>query len=346
MENTSTQNDTQAKGQKKISKQVMIPVVGLLLFAAVAAAAYFYMPAKYRPLKGDEAVQKAVDYVNANMLSNGVKASFDKQTIKLEDGLYAFKLTVEGQDYDAYVTKSGKLFFPQVIDISGKTEEANKVEMTKTDKPDVKVFVMSYCPYGLQAEKMYLPVYNLLKDKANMGIYFVNYAMHGKKELDENLRQYCMQKEQNDKYAAYLECFVASTAGEDGAVNPAACLAKAGVDKTKLNACVSSSDAEFKVTENYNNKDTWLSGSYPTFGVHEELNKQYNVQGSPTIVVNDKDAGSALAARTPEEFKKLICSSFNNEPEECKTDLSSDAPVPGFGAGTDNTASSGGGCAN
>jgi len=218
--------------------------------------------------------------------------------------------------------------------------------MTKSDKPDVKVFVMSYCPYGLQAEKMYLPVYNLLKDKTTMGIYFVNYAMHGKKELDENLRQYCIQKEQNDKYAAYLECFTASTAAADGTVNPATCLAKAEVDKTKMNACMSATDAQFKITENYNNKETWLSGSYPTFGIHEDLNKQYNVQGSPTIVINDKDAGTALTARTPEAFKALICSTFNNEPDECKTTLSNEAPVPGFGAGTDNTASSGGGCTN
>lgn len=55
---------------------------------------------------------------------------------------------------------------------------------------------MSYCPYGLQAEKMFLPVYDLLKNKAEMGIYFVNYIMHDKKEIDENLREYCIQKEQ------------------------------------------------------------------------------------------------------------------------------------------------------
>jgi len=202
-----------------------------------------------------------------------------------------------------------------VINIGGETEEAKKKELTKSDKPDVKVFVMSYCPYGLQAEKMYLPVYNLLKDKSTMGIYFRELRDARQKELDENLRQHCIQKEQSDKYAAYLECFTASTAAADGTVNPATCLAKAEVDKTKMNACMSATDAQFKITENYNNKETWLSGSYPTFGIHEDLNKQYNVQGSPTIVINDKDAGTALTARTPEAFKALICSTFNNEPE-------------------------------
>jgi hypothetical protein len=349
MENTSNQGETKAKGLRafKVSKQVLIPVVGLVVFAAVAAAAYFYMPSKYRALTGDQAAQKAVDYVNANMLANGVKATYDTKTVKLEDGLYAFKLSVEGQDYDAYVTKSGKMFFPQVIDISGSTEsQPAETEIAKTDKPDVKIFVMSYCPYGLQAQKMYLPVYNLLKDKATMGIYFVNYAMHGQKELNENLRQYCIQKEQGDKYAAYLECFTASTAGADGAVDPAACLTKAGVDKAKVKACVSATDTEFKVTENFNNKETWLSGNYPTFKVNDDLNTKYNVQGSPTIVVNETDAASSLTARTPEAFKQLVCAAFNTQPAECQTTLSSDAPIPGFGAGTDASASSGGGCGN
>lgn len=315
----------------------------MLLFAAIATAAYFYMPAKYRPLKAEEAVKTAVDFVNTNLLAaNVAKATY--KDIKEEDGLYKFTLTIEGQDYDSYITKSGQLFFPQVINIK---QEIEKSQLTKSDKPDVKLFVMSYCPYGLQAEKMYLPVYNLLKDKTNMGIYFVNYAMHGKKELDENLRQYCIQKDQNDKYVAYLECFTSSTAGKDGSVDPATCLAKANIDKTKLNECIKATDEEYKVTANYNNKDTWLSGSYPTFEVNNELNEQYNVQGSPTIIINDKDASSQLSSRTPEAFKELVCSAFNEKPAECDTTLSNDAPAAGFGTATDNanTANSGG-CGN
>jgi hypothetical protein len=345
MENT-LKTEMPVKGPAKISKQILIPVVGLLVFAALAAGAYFYK----KPLTGDEAAKKAIEYVNANMLADGVTATY--KDVKSQDGMYAFKLTVEGQDYDAYVSKSGKLFFPQVIDISAaqeKTAETPK-EVTKTDKPDVKVFVMSYCPYGLQAQKMYLPVYNLLKDKATMGIYFVNYAMHGKNELDENLRQYCIQKEQGDKLAAYLECFTADTyyatcEGAECSADYKTCIAKAKIDNVKLSACVSSTDTQFKVSEGYNNKETWLSGKYPTFEVNADLNTQYNVQGSPTIIVNDTDTGSLLTARTPEAFKQLICSSFNTQPEECQTALSTEAPIPGFGAGTDASASSGGGCA-
>jgi len=340
----------------KIPKNVLIPVAGLVIFGAIAAAAYFnifQIPEKYLPAKNltaNVAAQKAVDFVNKNMLSEGITLSF--KDAKDENGLYTFKLTVQGKDYAAYVTKNGKLFFaegiPQAIELDkplgGETASA---EVAKSDKPDVKVFVMSYCPYGLQAEKMYLPVYDLLKDKATMGIYFVNYAMHGKKEIDENLRQYCIQKEQNDKYAAYLKCFVEGTTSADGTGEYSKCLTQAGIDQNKLSACVAGTDTEFKVTADYNDKNTWLSGSYPKFAVNDDLNTKYNVQGSPTIIVNDKDVSSSLATRSPEALKQVICSAFNNQPEECKTALSSDQPSTGFGAGTETaTDSSGAACGN
>jgi len=332
----------------KITKQVLIPVVGLFVFAALAAAAYFLLPSKYRPLTADEATKKAIAYVNANMLAPGVTATY--KDVKTQDGLYAFKLTVEGQDYDAYVTKSGKFFFPQVIDISGADAAAETTEtptqVTKTDKPDVKVFIMSYCPYGLQMQKAYLPVYNLLKDKATMGIYFVNYAMHGKKELDENLRQYCIQKEQTDKMAAYLECFTTSTPGADGVADYAGCLTKAAVDKTKLSACVVAADTEFKVTANFDNKDSWLSGTYPKFEVNDALNVQYKVAGSPTVVINDVNASNMMASRSAEGLKQVVCAAFNQQPEECSTVLSEATPKSNFGAGTEDAAAQSGGCAN
>jgi protein-disulfide isomerase len=338
----------------KISKSVLIPVVGLVLFAAIAAGAYYWMPAQFRPMKvmkADAAAKKAVDYVNKNMLAQGTTASYKE--VKSENGMYTFKLTVQGKDYSAYVTKDGALFFaegiPQAIPLDKSLDSASgkaSASVTKSDKPDVKLFVMAYCPYGLQAEKMYLPVYNLLKDKATMGVYFVNYAMHGKREIDENLRQYCIQKDQDNKYAAYLQCFVdsASPSG-DAAANYSSCLTKAGIDQTKLSSCVASTDKQFNITKNFNDKSTWLSGQFPKFTVNDDLNTKYNVQGSPTIVINDKDVSESLTTRSPEALKALICSAFNNQPAECKTKLSADQPSTGFGAGTAAAGAAAGGCA-
>ena len=209
---------------------------------------------------------------------------------------------------------------------------------------------MSYCPYGLQAQKMFLPVYDLLKNKAEMGVYFVNYIMHEKQEIDENLRQYCIQKEQKDKYYNYLSCFV-----KDGDFNK--CLTEANIDKNKMNSCISATDTQYKITEGYNDKSTWVSGQYPKFGVNDNLNQQYGVGGSPTIVINDtvvvtdqqycpggniKCAVISNLDRSPEKFKEIVCNAFTNLPSECSQTLSSEASSPGLGTGTDSSGSSGG----
>ena len=78
----------------------------------------------------------------------------------------------------------------------------------KSDKPNVELFVMSHCPFGTQAEKGIIPVVNLLKNKINFSVKFVDYSMHGKSEIDENTLQYCIQKEESKKYIPYLTCFL------------------------------------------------------------------------------------------------------------------------------------------
>jgi len=60
--------------------------------------------------------------------------------------------------------------------------------------PRVELFVMSHCPYGLQVEKAILPAVKLLGDRIKFNVRFCNYAMHGKAEIDEELLQYCIQK--------------------------------------------------------------------------------------------------------------------------------------------------------
>ena len=304
--------------------------------------------AKEKDLSPQEAGEKAIEFANKNLLSEGSTATL--VSVKEENGLYTFKLKVDDQEYESYVTKNGKMLFVQGVkmeETNGEPEASEPVQVEKSDKPNVKLFVMSYCPFGLSAEKMFLPAYDLLKDKTDMGVYFVNYAMHGKAEIDENLRQYCIQKDQKEKYSAYLACFVADTAyndckSGDCTANFQKCLAEARIDESVLGKCVSESDTQFKVTANYNDKASWLSGQFPKFDVHTELNVQYGVEGSPTVVINDTKV--EVSPRTPEQFKKTICAAFNSEPAECAIELSNESPSSGFGSDSSSSGASSGAC--
>ena len=286
-------------------------------------------------LSPQQAAEKAINFLNQNILQEGMEASLIE--VVENNGLYKMKTNINGQELDLYISSNGKLLFTQFIDLESEPEsneegEEKSQEIPKQDVPDVKLFVMSYCPYGLQAQKMFLPVYDLLKDKAKMKVYFVNYIMHEKQEIDENLRQYCIQEEEKEKYGDYLSCFVKEGDFES-------CLSEANIDKAKLSQCISDTDTEYNITANYENKDTWLNGNFPLFDVQKELNEKYEVRGSPTVVINDQVV--SINPRSPEKFKETICQAFTTEPEECSQELSSEALTPGFGEGS---SSDGGSC--
>ncbi len=194
---------------------------------------------------------------------------------------------------------------------------------------------MSYCPYGTQIEKGMLPVLEALGDKIDFELKFCDYAMHGEKELTENLLQYCIQKEQNDKLDDYLNCFLA-----DG--DSATCLNTAGINKSKINSCVTKADKEYKVSDNYKNKVGW-QGSYPSFDVNKIDNEKYSVGGSPTLIINGKEISSN---RDPAGLLTTICGAFETPPQECQTVLSSASPSPGFGFNTTSDNNAAADCGN
>jgi hypothetical protein len=103
---------------------------------------------------------------------------------------------------------------------------------------------------------------------------------------------------------------------------------EAKINTSKLNSCVSATDKEFNITKNFNDKSIWAGGSFPPFDVYKADNEKYGVQGSPTLVVNGEQIQSG---RDSAGLLAAICSGFTNAPEECKKQLSSEAPSAGFG---------------
>jgi hypothetical protein len=217
-------------------------------------------------------------------------------------------------------------------DAAQQAAQAQQQELATTpkmDKPVVELFVMSHCPYGTQIEKGALPVAELLGSKIDFSVKFVYYAMHGKTELDEQTLQYCIQKEQKDKYLKYLACFLEAGKTAD-------CITKTAIDKAKADACVAATDKLYNITGKFNDQTTWLSGRFPVFDIYKDLNTKYAVQGSPTFVLNGKQVN---AGRDSASLLKAVCAGFNTQPAECSQTLSSAQPAAGFGGTASATAS-------
>ena len=314
-----------------------IVLLGLALTLVFAGCSLKNQAVKISP---EEAMAKGQSFINENLMPEGSEVTVLEA---VEDsGLYKLKVKLPAtqgeQEVDSYMTLDGKTFFTQGLKIdeieqekqdaqNGTQAEAPKASaptnLDKSDKPVVELFVMSHCPYGTQIEKGILPAVEALGDKIDFELKFCDYAMHGQKELDEELNQYCVQQQGSNKFNVYLKCFL-----EDG--NTSNCLREANIDQTQLNTCIKNTDEQYKVSSNYGDKSTW-KGSYPTFNIFKADTDKYGVKGSPTLVINGKQISSG---RDSASLLNTICAAFNEKPQECNASLSSDTPSPGFGYGT------------
>ncbi len=188
---------------------------------------------------------------------------------------------------------------------------ATTAELPKKEKPEVKLFVMSQCPYGTIAEKAMEPVVDLLGDKADIKLYFIANdngdgtfkSLHGQPEVDGDMRQVCIDKYySNEVLYDYLVC-VADDYRNLGSIWEK-CAKDNGIDVAKIKSCFDGDEGKTLLAENVKEAE------------------KYRVSGSPTLIINDQRYNGA---RTSEGYKQAVCSSFAEEQEECAEVLSGTA---------------------
>jgi len=313
-------------------------IIAIIVLVVIVGASFGYTKYLKKTDVGIEGAKAKVnDFIKNNAPNSGQGVTI-KDVVKDKDsGLYQVTIDANKQSVVTYMTPDGKKLFLQTVDLSAQKPAADATQapakaadVPKTDVPDVRLFVMSYCPYGTQMEKGILPALNVLGSKIKYTLEFVNYSMHNdvtkndRKELDENLRQYCIQKNQPTKLSAYLTCFLKKGQGTE-----TSCMATAGVNAVQVKSCMAQADTQFNVTKDFNDQNSY-QGNFPIFEVNKDDNVKYGVQGSPTLVINGVQAD---AQRDPASILKTICSGFTNPPKECSTALATTAGAPGFGEG-------------
>ena len=293
----------------------------------------------------DAAGKKAQEYLSKHILKDGINAKLGE--IK-EDGAYlyavSFQIEKDGKELEKvtlYVTKDGKrLTLGPVLDMSkgpgeqqGAANKAKAQNIPKKDKPEVSLFVMSGCPFGVQAEQAFAPAIKALGDTVNFTPRYILYpgfngggpdmcldkdnkycSMHGVEEAREDVRQICIWKEQNEKWWDYINKFNEKCASNFGASTTECSKQVAnesGVDFAKVETCVKTQTSAL---------------------LEEELKvaKEANAQGSPTIIIN----GSQYeGGRSPNDILTAICAGFNKKPEACNVKLDGNAPAAQGGCG-------------
>ena len=93
--------------------------------------------------------------------------------------------------------------------------EKNAGTSDNLEKPvTLDMYIMSQCPYGVQAEDGAIPAVKKLIDSVDYNIYFIANdngdgtfsSLHGQPEVDENMRQICIMEKYPELFLDYLTC--------------------------------------------------------------------------------------------------------------------------------------------
>ena len=168
-------------------------------------------------------------------------------------------------------------------------------------KPEVELFVMSYCPFGVEAEKELLPwLDKKFGDRVNFTLQFIASletsedsddsetlkfrSLHGQLEVVENIRQVVIAEHYPEKLTDYVLCR-ADHLKESWQI----CAQKVGLDIGKINRIVESDEGKQLFAENI------------------KRSKALNISSSPTVVVDGVVVDRELVHKST---RKGVCTAF------------------------------------
>ena len=311
----------------KIKKMVVwqwLTVILAVLFVASIFTGGFKGAVTAQKISAKAAAEKAVDYINTNLLQQGMAATL--KSVSEKNGVYDIKISIAGREYDSYITVDGSLLFPSSFDIDKKIEVPAETqtpqEIPKTAKPKVDIYVMSFCPYGNKAEDTMLPVYKSLKDNVEWNVHYIVSvigenikSLHGQIETDEDMREVCVKKNYGiDKFWQFIT-YINKNCGSDGSCWKEAAK-EIGINTDKVQECYDKEGIELMKKE-------------------AEAANSAGVGSSPTLIINGIESNAVYQYGDSEAYKTAICSAFSDAPEECSGEkLSSSSSQTASAAGS------------
>ena len=138
-------------------------------------------------------------------------------------------------------------------------EELLASRIARMGKPTLELFVMSHCPYGVQAEEKIIPIVKKFGDAIDFKLHFIAQekmapaaqnispftSLHGYPEIAENIRQLLIAQEYPDRYLDYILC-----RGKKLDKSWEDCAQKLGIDVAKIQALFDAPEAEQLFREN------------------------------------------------------------------------------------------------
>jgi glutaredoxin len=311
-----------ARGESviKIKKQVKnlgsgwIPLV-IIGIIVIASASYLLRNANQSYPSADSVESIALKFIKSELIDPTVVTNVSVVNFSQMGSFYnmTLSLTVNGQTQAAavYISEDGQYIFLQDPMKIKTAQSAPATAKNKSDTPIASVFVMSFCPYGQQAENGLYPVVNLLGSKINVELHYIvskqgaSYvSLHGDSEVNEDVRQLCIAETYNQQTLwNYINKVNSNCSLNDIETCWLTAAQSSGINSTAVQQCADTQKAAL---------------------LDQEITAttSLGISSSPTIFINNQEYSGG---RSADAFETAICSAFNTQPSECSVALNSAA---------------------
>lgn len=127
-------------------KKNLIPLAIIGAGILIAGALYFTQgkeALESETLSSQEIAERAIEYINANILAEGNTASLID--IVEEGDVYKIQLKIGDQEYDSYASKDGKLLFPEGYSLEEQTETQDETLESQPEASPEKLEALAKC---------------------------------------------------------------------------------------------------------------------------------------------------------------------------------------------------------
>ena len=172
-------------------------------------------------------------------------------------------------------------------------EELLASRIERMGKPTLELFVMSYCPYAIEAEEKILPIVKEFGEQIDFKLQFIAQeksepsahditpftSLHGYPEVAENIRQLLIAQEYPDRYLDYILCR-GKTLNKSWEV----CAEKLGIDVARIKALYDAPETEQRFRENIQRAAALGITASPTIlvdGHQFQANQLLRASGTP-----------------------------------------------------------------
>lgn len=92
--------------------KILAIILAILLIISICTSGFRTL----KKVSADEAAEKAIGYINQNLLQKGAQASVI--SVKDTGDMYNIQLQIDTRTYNAFVTKDGKILCPSAIPLN------------------------------------------------------------------------------------------------------------------------------------------------------------------------------------------------------------------------------------